>query len=76
MSGESQKLKWPRGIDAERARRNLNPIAPARVAMCIWSDEYAAQRGGSMDFWDTLSEGRKRQATDEAERIRSAPMTE
>lgn len=36
-------------------RRNLNPHAEARLAMELWSEEYAAQRGGSMDFWDGLS---------------------
>jgi hypothetical protein len=76
LSGDSQKLRWPRGAEADRARRNLNPTAPAIVAMGIWSHEYAAQRGGVMDFWDSLSESRKRQATEEAERIRTAAMTE
>jgi hypothetical protein len=40
-------------------RRNLNPHAEARLAMALWGEEYAAQRGGSMDFWDGLSESRK-----------------
>jgi hypothetical protein len=40
--------------------RNLNPTPEARVAMIIWGAEYAAQRGGSMDFWDSLSADRKR----------------
>lgn len=40
--------------------RNLNPHAEARLAMVIWSAEYAAQDGGSMDFWDGLPEWRKR----------------
>lgn len=40
-------------------RRNLNPHAEARLAMALWDKEYAAQRGGSMDFWDGLSESRK-----------------
>lgn len=35
--------------------RNLNPTLAARVAMIIWGQRYAAQRGGSMDFWDQLS---------------------
>lgn len=39
--------------------RNLNPTPEARVAMHIWCEEYAAQRGGSMDFWDNLPESRK-----------------
>jgi hypothetical protein len=40
-------------------RRNINPHAEARLAMALWSEEYSAQRGGSMDFWDGLSESRK-----------------
>jgi hypothetical protein len=47
--------------DAERDARNLNPHAEARLAMAMWSHEYAhEQRGGSMDFWDNLSDQRKR----------------
>ena len=42
-----------------RARRNLEPHAEARLAMAMWGDEYAAQRGGSMDFWDRLSPARQ-----------------
>lgn len=40
--------------------RNLNPHKPAQVAMWIYSREYVAQHGGSMDFWDNLDEARKR----------------
>ena len=39
--------------------RNLNPHKAARVAMYLYGHAYAAQRGGSMDFWDDLPEGRK-----------------
>ncbi len=47
-------------VDAERHRRNLNPHAEARLAMAIWSHEYAhEQKGGSMDFWDSLSPSRQ-----------------
>jgi len=41
-------------------KRNLNPTPAARVAMIIWGREYAAQKGGSMEFWDRLDEDRKR----------------
>lgn len=40
--------------------RNLNPTPAARVARIIWGQEYAAQRGGTMDFWDQLSADRQR----------------
>jgi hypothetical protein len=47
-------------VDFERHRRNLAPHAEARLAMAIWSHEYAhEQRGGSMDFWDSLSPSRQ-----------------
>lgn len=42
-------------------RRNLNPHKPARAAMWLFSAEYGRQRGGSMDFWDRLSESAKKQ---------------
>jgi hypothetical protein len=49
----------------ERAKRNLNPHAEARLAMALWGHEYAhEQRGGSMDFWDGLSASRKRLCVD------------
>jgi hypothetical protein len=51
--------------EKERARRNLNPHAEARLAMSLWSHEYAhEQRGGSMDFWDSLDDYRKRICVD------------
>lgn len=41
-------------------RENLNPTPEARLAMVIWSHEYAfEQRGGVMDFWHSLSPGRQ-----------------
>jgi hypothetical protein len=41
--------------------RNLNPTAEAIVAMCIWSKEYSEQKGGSMDFYDSLSIPKRKQ---------------
>lgn len=52
-----------------RDQRNLSPHAEAVMAMCIWGREYAAQNGGSMDFWDTLSTARKMQCYDMVDRI-------
>lgn len=43
-----------------RAHRNLHPHKAARYAMHFYSDRYAKQGGGSMDFWDSLTE-RERQ---------------
>lgn len=39
--------------------RNLHPTPAAKVAMIIWGKEYSEQGGGSMDFWDKISEERK-----------------
>lgn len=41
-------------------QRNLNPTPEARVAMITYGKEYSKQRGGSMDFWDSLPEDIKR----------------
>jgi hypothetical protein len=47
--------------ERERNRRNLHPHAEARLAMALWSHEYAhEQRGGSMDFWDSIGPQRRR----------------
>lgn len=47
--------------ELDRDRRNLRPHAEARLAMAMWSHEYAhEQRGGSMDFWDAIGEQRQR----------------
>ena len=57
-------------------QRNINPTAPALAAMALWNNRYAAQKGGSMDFWDSLSTYEKRTCTELAEQIRKAPMQE
>lgn len=46
--------------EKKRNQRNLNPHAEARLAMFKWGKEYSEQHGGSMDFWDKLSESKKR----------------
>lgn len=56
--------------ERERDRRNLNPHAEAIAAMYMWGSQYAAQNGGSMDFWDALPESRKRLARELVERIK------
>lgn len=59
--------------DAERAQRNLNPHAEARLAMAVWSHEYAYQQnGGCMDFWDNLGESRQRFCRDVVSNILDA----
>lgn len=39
--------------------RNANPTPEALLAMHMWGQEYSEQKGGSMDFWDKLSNHRK-----------------
>jgi hypothetical protein len=45
-----------------KANRNLNPHKEAYLATLVWGEEQAAaeQEGGCMDFYDTLSEPRKK----------------
>ena len=54
-------------------RRNLNPHAEATAAMYLWGKEYSEQRGGCMDFWDGLSDGRKRICRDLVTLIKERP---
>jgi hypothetical protein len=58
--------------ERERDRRNLNPSKEAKAAMWLWGAEYAAQRGGSMDFWDKLDASRKRLCRDLVDDIERA----
>jgi hypothetical protein len=60
--------------DTMRTRRNLNPTPEARAAMWLWGKEYAAQGGGSMDFWDKLDASRQRLARDCADSIIDAAV--
>lgn len=45
--------------DRRRVLRNLNPHKAAVAAMYLWGRTYSQQRGGSMDFWDGLSDSAK-----------------
>lgn len=58
--------------ERDRDRRNINPTPEAVLAMSIWGSRYAAQRGGSMDFWDKLTESEQRRCRDLAEQFRKA----
>lgn len=53
-------------------RDNMNPHAEAIVAMCLWSEEYAGQNGGCMDFWDNLRPHRQRHVVDIVNRVAAA----
>ena len=54
------------------AKRNLNPHKAALVAMTLYCREYAEQSGGSMDFWDSLTESQKRTCREALKRIERA----
>lgn len=62
--------------------RNLNPTAEAIAAMYLYGADYSRQRGGSMDYWDTLQESEKRVCRDlvnailQRARLRSHPEGE
>ncbi len=59
--------------ERERNRRNLNPHKPAVIAMSMWGAEYSRQGGGSMDFWDKLSESRKKICREVLRQLQKAP---
>ena len=54
-------------------RRNLNPHKSARMAIYIYGARYAKQLGGSMDFWDSLSEYEKKMCRLLVEDIEKSP---
>lgn len=47
--------------DKEREKLNLDPHKGAVAAMWLWGAAYDAQKGGSMDFWDSLTESQREQ---------------
>jgi len=48
----------------QRDRENINPTPAAVVAMYLWCDDYAAQSGGSMDFWKKLPDWKQKLCED------------
>jgi hypothetical protein len=63
--------------EKQRAQRNLSPHAEAILAMCLWSEDYAfKQRGGSMDFWDSLPDWKKKHCRQLVKRIQAATPEE
>jgi hypothetical protein len=55
-----------------RDRANLNPTQPAVAAMYLWGSRYAAQDGGSMDFWAGLTKSEQRLCRDLVQAIKEA----
>jgi hypothetical protein len=58
----------------KRDRENINPTPEAVMAMELWCHHYVAQTGGSMDFWNDLSESGKRRCQDAVARILAAAV--
>jgi len=56
----------------KRGAENLNPTAEAVAAMYVFSYMYAAQKGGSMDFWHSLTDREKKLCAELVERVRKA----
>jgi hypothetical protein len=52
--------------------RNLNPHKEAIVAMALYNHRYAQRGSGSMDFYDSLSEGEKTVCRDIVKRLENA----
>lgn len=61
--------------ELKRDHRNLTPHAAAVAAMYLYGAEYAAQSGGSMDFWDKLDSSRRRICCDLVFDIGRASLT-
>jgi hypothetical protein len=57
----------------EVAAHNLNAHKPAVLAMYMWGHRYSQQCGGSMDFWESLSDSEKRICREGVNRIERAP---
>lgn len=56
------------------AQENLSPHKPARAAMWLYSKRYAAQSGGSMDFWGSLKSFEKGLCRELVKNIVEAPV--
>ncbi len=67
------KFERRTGAAEMRMNRDLNPHKAARIAMLLWSREYAYSGKGSMSFWDSLKESRKLICREEAAKIVEAP---
>lgn len=78
-NGDAQRQLEPTGpqrgeLDmTKNDARNLNPHKAAVMAMCLFSRRYAAQNGGSMDFWESLSTGEQKTCRDLVARLEQAP---
>ena len=53
-------------------QQNLNPTPAAVAAMYLYSDDYAAQTGGIMEFWQSLPAWKQGVCRDLAKDIQTA----
>ena len=58
----------------EDQTRNLNPTKEGRIAQILWNKRYVDQRGGVMDFFDSLSIAEKKQCRRIAEELDNLPF--
>lgn len=66
-------ITWT-GALRRREARNLRPHKAARVAMILYNERYAfKQKGGSMDFWDSLTSGEQQTCRELVAQIEVAP---
>lgn len=59
--------------EKQQIKRDLNPHKAAVVAMALFNREYAKQGGGSMQFYDSLSDDQKKTCREIVTKIESAP---
>ena len=59
--------------EQRRAQRNLHPHKAAVAAMWLWGKRYSQQRGGSMDFWDSLTASEQGTCRNMVKQILNAP---
>lgn len=53
--------------------RNLYPHAEAQLHAWVWGQFYSEQNGGVMDFWDIVSESRKKEVREMMEQLSKLP---
>lgn len=72
MESESQRMSRK----VNHGPESTTEPTPAQIRPCpilLYHDEYAAQRGGPMDFWDELTEAQKRNCRERMREIELAP---
>jgi len=71
--GKKSSKQYSRRLRVSDQTRNLNPHKPAMAAMYLYGDQYSKSRDGSMDFWDSLPDYKKRICRRLVENLKSCP---